>query len=110
MSDDENQTNPWHWYEYEVGLAGEIARACVRSLTSFLIGLGCAFALIMGMGFLAEEDLLDDPGLEEADVSVHFLPAWVVDHGFTKVPGNGLTLPAAARCCCWKSGRASSRT
>ncbi|MEV4733041.1 hypothetical protein [Saccharopolyspora sp. NPDC049426] len=66
MSDDGNQTNPWHWYEYEVGLAGEIARACVRSLTSFLIGLGCAFALIIGMGFLAEEDLLDDPGLEEA--------------------------------------------
>ncbi|MEV0084204.1 hypothetical protein [Saccharopolyspora sp. NPDC050642] len=66
MSDDGNQTNPWHWYEYEVGLAGETARACVHSLTSFLIGLGCAFALIMGVGLLAEEDLLDDPGLEEA--------------------------------------------
>ncbi len=49
MSDDEDQTNPWHWYEYEVGLAGEIARACVHALTSFLIGLGCAFALIMGV-------------------------------------------------------------
>jgi hypothetical protein len=65
VSDDEDQTNPWHWYEYEVGLAGEIARACVHALTSFLIGLGCAFALIMGVGLLAEEDLLDDPGLEE---------------------------------------------
>ncbi len=66
VSADGNQANPWHWYEYEVGLASEIARACVRSLTSFLIGLGCAFALIMGMGLLAEEDLLDDPGLEKA--------------------------------------------
>ncbi len=33
-----------------------------------------------------------EPGLEEPDVSVHFLPAWVIDHGFTKFPGNGITL------------------
>lgn len=33
-----------------------------------------------------------EPGLEEPDVSVHFLPAWVIDHGFTKLPGNGITL------------------
>ncbi|MFD2469772.1 hypothetical protein [Amycolatopsis silviterrae] len=55
----------WHWHEYEVGLASEAARACVRSLTSFLIGLGGAFVLILGIGLLAEEDLLDDPGLEK---------------------------------------------
>lgn len=33
-----------------------------------------------------------EAGLEEPDVSVHFLPAWVIDHGFTKPPGNGITL------------------
>ena len=33
-----------------------------------------------------------EPGLEEPDISVHFLPAWVIDHGFTKLPGNGITL------------------
>jgi choline dehydrogenase-like flavoprotein len=33
-----------------------------------------------------------EPGLDEPDISVHFLPAWVIDHGFTKLPGNGITL------------------
>ncbi|TPN37890.1 choline dehydrogenase [Mesorhizobium sp. B2-3-3] len=33
-----------------------------------------------------------EAGLEEPDISVHFLPAWVIDHGFTKLPGNGITL------------------
>ncbi len=33
-----------------------------------------------------------EPGLEQADISVHFLPAWVIEHGFTKMPGNGITL------------------
>jgi choline dehydrogenase len=33
-----------------------------------------------------------EPGLEEPDISVHFLPAWVIDHGFKKQPGNGITL------------------
>ncbi|WP_406642653.1 hypothetical protein [Amycolatopsis sp. WGS_07] len=58
--------NSWHWHEYEVGLVSEAARACVRALASFLIGLGGAFVLILGIGLLAEQDLLDDPGLEKA--------------------------------------------
>ena len=33
-----------------------------------------------------------EAALEQPDISVHFLPAWVVDHGFTKMPGNGITL------------------
>lgn len=33
-----------------------------------------------------------EAGLEEPDISVHFLPAWVINHGFTKLPGNGITL------------------
>ncbi len=33
-----------------------------------------------------------EPSLDQADISVHFLPAWVIDHGFTKMPGNGITL------------------
>lgn len=33
-----------------------------------------------------------EPGLSEPDVSVHFLPAWVINHGFTKPPGHGITL------------------
>lgn len=66
MSDDGSRSNPWHWFEHEVGLVGEVARACARALAAFLIGLGCSFVLILGVGLLAEEDLLGDPGLEEA--------------------------------------------
>lgn len=66
MSDDGSRSDTWHWHEYQVGLAGEVARACVRSFIAFLVGLGCAFALILGGGILAEENLLGDPGLEEA--------------------------------------------
>jgi len=31
-------------------------------------------------------------GLEQPDVSVHFLPAWVIEHGFKKETGAGITL------------------
>ncbi|GAB3421945.1 hypothetical protein [Flindersiella endophytica] len=66
MSDDGSRSNPWHWHEYDVGLVGEVARACAGALVAFLIGLGCAFVLILGVGLLAEEALLGDPGVEEA--------------------------------------------
>lgn len=66
MSDNGAQSNAWHWHEYGVGPAGEVAHACARSLTAFLVGLGCSFALILGAGILAEENLLGDPGLESA--------------------------------------------
>lgn len=66
MSNDSSHSNPWHWFEHPVGLFGEVARACVRALLAFLIGLGGTFALILCAGILAEEDLLDDPGLSEA--------------------------------------------
>lgn len=66
MSDTDGQSSTWHWHEYRVGLASEVARACVRSFTAFLAGLGGAFLLILGGGLLAEEDLLGNPGLEEA--------------------------------------------
>ncbi len=33
-----------------------------------------------------------DSSLDQPDISVHFLPAWVIDHGFTQMPGNGITL------------------
>jgi hypothetical protein len=63
VSDDDRS---WHWHEYPVGLGGEVARACGRALIAFLIGLASAFALIMIGGILAEEHLLNDPGLEHA--------------------------------------------
>jgi hypothetical protein len=66
VSDERAQSNAWHWHEHRVGPAGEIAHACARSLTAFLVGLGCSFALILGAGILAEENLLGDPGLERA--------------------------------------------
>lgn len=66
MSDDGAQPNAWHWHEYRIGPAGEAAHACARSLTAFLVGLGGSFALILGAGILAEENLLGDPGLERA--------------------------------------------
>jgi hypothetical protein len=66
VSDDGNQSNPWHWHDHEIGLIGEVARAYVGALLAFLIGLGCAFVLILGVGLLAEEDLLGDPGLKDA--------------------------------------------
>lgn len=66
MSDERSRSNPWHWYEHPVGLGGEVARACVRALLAFLIGLGCSFVLILCAALLAEENLLGDPGLEHA--------------------------------------------
>lgn len=66
MSNDDARSNPWHWHEYEVGLVGEVARTFARCLVALLIGLGAAFALILGVGLLAEEGLLGDPGLETA--------------------------------------------
>ncbi len=33
-----------------------------------------------------------EPGLEQPDISVHFLPAWVIEHGFRKESGGGITL------------------
>ena len=33
-----------------------------------------------------------EPGLEQPDISVHFLPAWVIEHGFKKETGSGITL------------------
>ncbi|WP_199038764.1 hypothetical protein [Glycomyces salinus] len=66
MSDDRSRSNPWHWHEYPVGLGGEVARACVRALLAFLIGLGCSFVLILCVGLLVEEDMLGDPGLTNA--------------------------------------------
>lgn len=65
MSDD-GRSNRWHWYEHPVGLTSEITRACVRALVAFLIGLGITFVLIVTSGILAEENLLGDPGLENA--------------------------------------------
>jgi len=66
VSGDEGRSNPWHWHEHPIGLGGEVARACLRALFAFLIGLACSFALILCGGLLAEEDMLDDPGLENA--------------------------------------------
>ncbi|MCD0447157.1 hypothetical protein LO763_26420 [Glycomyces sp. A-F 0318] len=63
MSDDGRS---WHWHEYPVGLGGEVARASVRALFAFLIGLAAAFVLMMIGGILAEEHLFNDPGLEHA--------------------------------------------
>lgn len=63
MSD---ESRSWHWHEYSVGLGGEVARAGVRALIAFMIGLASAFGLIMIGGILAEEHLFNDPGLEHA--------------------------------------------
>jgi hypothetical protein len=37
----------WHWHEYPIGAAGEVAGACARSLMAVLVGQGGAFALIL---------------------------------------------------------------
>jgi hypothetical protein len=66
VSDDENRSDARHWHEYEVGLVGEVARAYARALFAFLLGLGCTFVFILCAGILAEENLLGDPGLEDA--------------------------------------------
>lgn len=63
MGDD---SRSWHWREYPVSLGGEVARAGVRALSAFLIGLASAFGLMMIGGILAEEHLFNDPGLEHA--------------------------------------------
>lgn len=66
MGSSEPRSNPWHWHEYPIGFVGEVVRAFVRTLWPFLIGLGGTFVLILGGGILAEENLLGDPGLENA--------------------------------------------
>ncbi|MER7558464.1 hypothetical protein ABTZ46_16090 [Nocardioides sp. NPDC126508] len=66
MSTDSAQENPWHWHEYPVGLAGEVVRAFVRTLLPFLGGLGGTFALVLGLGIMADEGLLGDPGVANA--------------------------------------------
>lgn len=66
MNEDGGEPRGWHWHEYPVGAAGEVAGACARSLLAVLVGLGAAFALILSAGILAEENLLGDPGLETA--------------------------------------------
>jgi hypothetical protein len=66
VSDDDGKPHGWHWHEHPVGVVGEAAGACARSLMAVLVGLGGAFALILGGGILAEENLLGDPGLETA--------------------------------------------
>lgn len=66
MSSDGAQENPWHWYEYPIGLAGEVVRAFVRTLLPFLCGLGGTFVLVLGVGIMADEGLLGDPGVANA--------------------------------------------
>ncbi|GAA2149010.1 hypothetical protein [Glycomyces algeriensis] len=90
MSDDGSRSSGWHWHEYGVGPAGEVAHACARSLNAFLVGLGCSFALILGAGILAEENLLGDPGLESAidhlmRLSVGLLMVFVLVAAFVAV-------------------------
>lgn len=52
-----------YWYEYPVGLGGEVARAFVRTLIPFALGLAGCFVLMLAIGILAEEGLFGDPGL-----------------------------------------------
>lgn len=66
MSTDGAQENPWHWYEYPIGLVGEVVRASVRTLVPFLCGLGGTFVLVLGVGIMADEGLLGDPGVANA--------------------------------------------
>lgn len=66
MSTDGAQENPWHWYEYPIGLVGEFVRAFVRTLLPFLCGLGGTFVLVLGVGIMADEGLLGDPGVANA--------------------------------------------
>ncbi|SDL79242.1 hypothetical protein SAMN05216298_0037 [Glycomyces sambucus] len=66
MGEDGGKSQGPHWHEYPVGAIGAVAEACARALLALLVGLGVAFALILGAGILAEENLLGDPGLEIA--------------------------------------------
>lgn len=66
MNSDGAQENPWHWHEYPIGLVGEVVRAFVRTLLPFLCGLGGTFVLVLGVGIMADEGLLGDPGVANA--------------------------------------------
>lgn len=55
-----------HWRVYPVGAVGEFVNATINALFPFLLGTGAAFLLILASGLVAEEDLLDDPGMEAA--------------------------------------------
>ncbi|TQL70726.1 hypothetical protein FB381_4668 [Nocardioides albertanoniae] len=66
MSADDSRSDLWHWYEYPVGLVGEITRAFERTLFPFLTGLGGTFVLVLGVGMMADEGMLGDPGVANA--------------------------------------------
>ncbi|MFG3343090.1 hypothetical protein [Glycomyces sp. NPDC048151] len=98
------------WREYPVGVVGEVVGACARSLMAVLVGLAGAFALILGGGILAEENLLGDPGLETAvdhlmRISVGFLMVfalgvaliWAVVGSLREVAVSRALVRAAAR-------------
>ncbi|GAA2171585.1 MULTISPECIES: hypothetical protein [Glycomyces] len=114
MSDDGGKPQGWHWHEYSVGVAGEAAGACARSLTAVLIGLGGAFALILGGGILAEENLLGDPGLETAvdhlmRISVGFLMVFALVVALIWAVASYLREVAASRALVAASAQGASR-
>lgn len=55
-----------HWRVYPVGPAGEFVNAAINALLPFLVGIGAAFVLLLAIGFVGEEGLLDDPGITAA--------------------------------------------
>ncbi|MFE6645516.1 hypothetical protein ACFVJS_03055 [Nocardioides sp. NPDC057772] len=66
MNSDGAQENPWHWHEYPIGLVAEFVHAVVRISLPFLCGLGGTFVLVLGVGIMADEGLLGDPGVANA--------------------------------------------
>lgn len=48
-----------HWREYPIGFAGELAQAVSRTLMPLLTGVGVTFALMLSVGLIAEEGLID---------------------------------------------------
>jgi hypothetical protein len=113
VGDDGGKARGWHWYEYPVGAAGEVAGACARSLTAVLIGLGGAFALILGGGLLAEENLLGDPGLETAvdhlmRISVGFLMVFALVVALVWAVASYLREVTASRALVAAAGRGAS--
>jgi hypothetical protein len=114
VSDDGGEPRGWHWHEYPIGVTGEVAGACARSLTAVLVGLGGSFALILGGGILAEEHLLGDPGLEDAidhlmRISVGFLMVFALFVAFIWAVASHLREVAASRALVDAADRGASR-
>lgn len=63
---DAQATSEPHWRVYPVGVAGELVNAMINALLPFLLGIGGAFVLLLAVGLIGEEGLIDDPALADA--------------------------------------------